>query len=300
MANKINRDFNIKLRKFDMKKITKGKVVAIYGKRQSGKSTLVKDILQHVGSIPTGTIICPSEKANEFYSTIIPPVAIHTEYSKTVLDKFVERQKCIAHKHVKEIDKYGRSSVDPHAFIVLDECVYDNSWTRDSNINFLFMNSRHLEMLVMFTMQYYLSISPSLRTNIDYIFILKDNNQSNRKKLYEYYAGVFPNFDTFCEFMNQCTENYGCLVIDNTKDSINLEDMVFWYKADVNIDIPYKLETENTETELLPSLIANELGDYEIVENELGDYEIVENELGDYEIVENELGDYEIVENDII
>jgi hypothetical protein len=67
--------------------------------------------------------------------------------------------------------------------------------------------------------------------------------------------------------MNQCTENYGCLVIDNTKDSINLENMVFWYKADVNIDIPYKSETENTESP--PLLVANELGDYEIVENDI-------------------------------
>ena len=32
--------------------------------------------------------------------------------------------------------------------------------------------------------------------------------------------------------MNQCTENYECLVIDNTCKSNKIEDMVFWYKAD--------------------------------------------------------------------
>jgi hypothetical protein len=235
MANKIQREFNIKLKKFDMKKITKDNVIAMLGRRRTGKSTLVKDILYHVRSIPVGTVICPTEEVNEFYSTIIPPIFIHAEYSTAVLGKFVERQKFITRKHVKEIGKYGRSSIDPHAFIILDDCVYDDSWTRDNFIRFLFMNGRHVKALFMFTMQHPLGVPPALRTNIDYVFILKDNNQSNRKKIYEHYAGVFPKFEIFCEFMNQCTENYECLVIDNTVDSNNLEDMVFWYKASVNI-----------------------------------------------------------------
>jgi hypothetical protein len=31
--------------------------------------------------------------------------------------------------------------------------------------------------------------------------------------------------------MDQCTENFECLVIDNTSRSNKLEDQVFWYKA---------------------------------------------------------------------
>ena len=31
--------------------------------------------------------------------------------------------------------------------------------------------------------------------------------------------------------MNQCTENFECLVIDNNAKSNKLEDQVFWYKA---------------------------------------------------------------------
>ena len=32
--------------------------------------------------------------------------------------------------------------------------------------------------------------------------------------------------------MDQCTENYECLVINNTSNSNKLEDCVFWYRAD--------------------------------------------------------------------
>ena len=31
--------------------------------------------------------------------------------------------------------------------------------------------------------------------------------------------------------MNSCTENYECLVLDNTSKSNKIEDVVFWYKA---------------------------------------------------------------------
>jgi hypothetical protein len=81
------------------------------------------------------------------------------------------------------------------------------------------------------TMQYAMGIPPALRTNIDYVFILRETIINNRRKLYEQYAGMFPDFDSFCQVMNQCTENYECLVIDNNAKSNKLEDQVFWYKA---------------------------------------------------------------------
>jgi hypothetical protein len=42
---------------------------------------------------------------------------------------------------------------------------------------------------------------------------------------------MFPTFEMFCQFMDQCTENYECLVICNSSPSNKLEDQVFWYKA---------------------------------------------------------------------
>ena len=83
-------------------------------------------------------------------------------------------------------------------------------------------------------MQFSLGIPPNLRTNVDYVFILRENIWSNRKRLYDHYAGMFPTFEMFCETMDQCTENYECLVIDNTSKSNRIEDQVYWYKADKN------------------------------------------------------------------
>ena len=85
-------------------------------------------------------------------------------------------------------------------------------------------------------MQYALGIPPNLRTNIDYVFILRENYVSNRKRLYENFAGMFPSFEVFCQVMDQCTENFECLVVHNNAKSNRLEDQVFWYKADPHGD----------------------------------------------------------------
>ena len=43
---------------------------------------------------------------------------------------------------------------------------------------------------------------------------------------------MFPTFEMFCQVMDQCTENYECLVINNNAKSNKFADQVFWYKAD--------------------------------------------------------------------
>ena len=42
---------------------------------------------------------------------------------------------------------------------------------------------------------------------------------------------MFPSFEIFCQVMDQCTENYECLVIHNNAKSNKLNEQVYWYKA---------------------------------------------------------------------
>ena len=47
---------------------------------------------------------------------------------------------------------------------------------------------------------------------------------------------MFPTFESFCQVMDQCTENYECLVINNNVKSNKLQDQIFWYKAESRKD----------------------------------------------------------------
>ena len=225
---------NLKLKKFDMASIKDDKVVVFIGKRETGKSFLVKDLLWHHRDLPVGTVISGTEGANQFYSKTVPPIFIHDEYTPEIINNFVKRQKKLVNKQVKGDPEYR--NIDTRAFLILDDCLYDNSWVKDKNIRALFMNGRHYKAFFIITMQYALGITPNLRTNVDYVFVLREPYHSNRKKLFEQYCGMFPNYEFFCNVMDQCTENFECLVINNNAKSNKLEDQVFWYKAEPHPD----------------------------------------------------------------
>ena len=228
----------LELKKFDMKSISfkpnenKGPVVVLIGKRDTGKSFLVRDLLFYQQEIPIGTVISGTEEGNGFYAKMVPKLFVHNEYNTAIIENILKRQRTVLKQIKKEMETYKRSTIDPRAFVILDDCLYDATWTRDKMMRLLFMNGRHWKVMLVITMQYPLGIPPTLRTNIDYVFILRENYIANRKRIYENYAGMFPTFEAFCQVMDQCTENYECLVINNNSKSNKLHDQVFWYKAD--------------------------------------------------------------------
>jgi hypothetical protein len=228
---------NLELKKFDMKHIlfkpdhNQGPVIVLIGRRDTGKSFLVRDLLYYHQDIPIGTVISGTEAGNGFYGTMVPKLFIHDEYNSAIIENILKRQKIVMKQVKKEKAAYKRSNIDPRAFVILDDCLYDNSWAREKLMRLLFMNGRHWKIMLVITMQYPLGVPPNLRTNIDYTFVLREPYITNRKRIYENYAGMFPTFESFCQVMDQCTENYECLVISNNAKSNKLEDQIFWYKA---------------------------------------------------------------------
>ena len=232
----------LELKKFNMREITfkpnenKGPVIVMIGRRDTGKSFLVRDLLFYHQDIPVGTVMSGTEAGNGFYSAHVPKLFIHEEYNTTLIENILRRQKTVLKQVNKEIEQHRKTSIDPRAFVILDDCLYDQSWTRDKMMRLLFMNGRHWKIMLIITMQYPLGIPPNLRTNIDYVFILREPYLTNRKRIWENYASMFPTLESFCGVMDQTTENYECLVINNNAKSNKLNDQIFWYKAENHPD----------------------------------------------------------------
>jgi hypothetical protein len=233
---------NFQLRKFNIEMIKdrceidsrKSPMIVIIGKKDTGKSFLVRDILYNCKDcFPVGTVISATEVANEFFQHMVPSKFIHDKYRPEIVTNVIKRQMNV--KLTRNTDKKGKggsSNIDPRAFLILDDCLYDaKAWINEDSTRYVFMNGRHVDLATMITMQYPLGITPNLRTNVDFVFILRENILSNRRRIHENYAGMFPTFEMFCSFMDQCTENFECLVICNNVNSNRLEDQVFWYKA---------------------------------------------------------------------
>jgi hypothetical protein len=232
----------LELRKFDPTKIKSDSVVVFIGKRNTGKSYCMKDILSYNRDIPVGVVVSPTERANGYFEKFIPKMLIYDDLEEKIVSKFLSRQINITKDRKKELEKHGSSTIDPRAFLILDDCMYNKAVTKDKNIRCIFMNGRHYKIFLLITMQHGLGLPPDLRSNIDYVFIFRNNIVKECEKIYNHYAGMFPTFDVFNQVMNQCTENFECLVIDNKIQSNNINDNVYWYKAQ---DSNYKMCTQN-------------------------------------------------------
>ena len=103
----------------------------------------------------SGTVISGTEAANTFYGHMVPSLFIHDAFTPQVVANAVKRQRMVIKKINKDKAQFGSSNIDPRAFLILDDCLYDQGWVRDENIRNLFMNGRHFKMLFIITMHVY-------------------------------------------------------------------------------------------------------------------------------------------------
>ncbi len=234
------KEVTIKLKEFDMSSIKGFPVILFIGKRNTGKSVLLVDYLYYNQDIPYAACISPTDAYNHTFQPHIPNKFIHEEVSPVLIESFLKRQQRLTTKKTASLSGRGDpryKEVDNRGILIMDDCLADvKDWKNDKNLKWIFTNGRHAGIILALTMQYQLGITPMMRMNTDYIFICKETKKIEKEKLWKHYAGMFDTFDMFNQVFTACTEDYGCMVIDNTSQSSELSDQVFWYKADLHDD----------------------------------------------------------------
>lgn len=214
---------DVSLRKFDINKMRDDSNVIIIGKRETGKTYLTNDLLKNF-SVPEGTIISPTEIiTSSSYSKTVPQASIHTLYDSSIITDLV--------KHQRECYR-NSEKIMFRKFLVLDNCFWQ-SLDHHPEVMGCWINNRGYKLSNILTIPYGHKLSLKMWSNTDYIFLLRENIVSNRKRIYDYYTGMFPTFELFCNVLDKYTKDYTCLVIDNTRwdDGARIEDHVFWYKS---------------------------------------------------------------------
>lgn len=229
---KVGGNMSLPIKEFQLETMCENPAIVMIAKRASGKSWVCRSILKHFRDIPVGIIIAPTEKmANPpFYSDFFPDSYIHYEYRSEIIEKLLYRQDIMIEK-MKDKEKEGKI-IDPRGFILMDDCLSKKgSWMKDQPIMELLFNGRHYRLMYMLTMQFPLGITPELRCNFDYIFLLNEDFYSNLKRLYDHYAGMFPTFDAFRQVFKDITADFGAMVIVNRGARSSFLEKIFWYKA---------------------------------------------------------------------
>lgn len=224
-----------------------GPMLVIIGRRGTGKSVLVRDLLHFFQDLPRGMVVDGTESGNHFYEQFLPAECIQSEFSLGLMETIYRRQQHVvqskydalaAAKKGKGDEEQNNIADDTRLFLVLDNCMYDSTWSRDKLMRGLFMNARFWKIMIVLTMGYPLDMPPILRCNIDFAFLLYAPTIGERKRLYDNYATMFPSFEAFNMVFEQVAtrHDHGCMVVCRSNDSSpprQIEDVVKFYQAPI-------------------------------------------------------------------
>ena len=218
--------------KLDTSKLDAHTVLFFIGKRNSGKTALVRDICynMHVHKCK-GTAVglpvafCGTESSQRDIQTFVPASLIYKGFNETVVSDLMEKQQQL-------VAQKGKENVRT-VVLIIDDCAFDKAMWKSDAMRELVFNGRHCNITLIVTVQYLMDVPTWLRTNIDMTFVLLDNIKSNRKKYHEYYFGQFNGLAAFNKAYELLTENYGAMISKNNSNSSNLQETVFWYRSDL-------------------------------------------------------------------
>ncbi len=217
------------LTEFDPETIKLDGTVVAVGKRRTGKSWVFRNLMYLMkDKIPAGIVISQTDELNKFWRQYIPAKYIYPKYEPEILDAVFKRQKKILNDNgLTDEEKDAKAPF----FVLLDDVISDQRLKYDANLMELFVAGRHYRLFVLITTQYAKAITPTLRGNTDYCFIMKTIQQRQREALWEDF-GDFLTKDAFAQLLDAYTEDNEVMVIDTCPEhTVNPLEMLYWWKA---------------------------------------------------------------------
>ena len=219
-----------KIKKWDPSATKPGRIFLIVGRRGSGKSVLLRELMRiNKDKVDFAMAFCPTLESRKMLLEHLPEGCVFDRLVQSKIDDLVTMG-----------SKLTADGKKRRILLILDDVLYDKQAFKSKAIRELFYNGRHFHIQLIILSQFLMDIEPSLRANVDYCICFKDNIISNKMRLWKYMFGLLSSLEDFISVMDRCTQNYECLVLDNTGASSAISDSLFWYKANL-IPEPFKV-----------------------------------------------------------
>lgn len=216
--------------KFDAKLIENGDILMFQGPRRCGKTYYILYLLRKLKRFSKILVISETNYLTKSFESYIPSSYIKTSPNLEKLESILELQAQI-------IDMEGANDSN-NMLIIFDDCMGDAIW-KSASMQAIFSRGRHWNISLWITMQYVKGILPALRSNVDWVFSLRDLKTKSHKMLYDEYFGHFPKYTQFYKAWIEMTKDRFVMIARQTSsDKIKSDTplgMVFWDKASDNV-----------------------------------------------------------------
>lgn len=203
----------MEIKKFQLDAVKMPYMALVCGKKCSGKTTLIKDLLAGGKHFDKVHIFSYGEQYSECENRIP-----HEFWTDEIGEEILKEQ---------NLNRGTRTCI----VIEDDGGLFWNS--SQPSLTRIIMSCRLMNISLIFCAQSHINVSPRQRSNSDYIFLFKESDTVYKKKIYDLFARSLPTYNIFNEVFSAITPNYGVFIIDNTIYSSESGDNIFHYRVSI-------------------------------------------------------------------
>lgn len=181
------------------------------GRRNTGKSTLLRDICFYRRHIQLGMAMAGSMGAAEALKTYFPDSFTYDQFDTTALATFWRQVKSINGPRKRR----GQPMFD--TCLILDDTGHDKAMWRDKTLREIMQNGRHYNLTLFMCLQDAKAVQPNMRSQFDYVFLLRERSPETLDRIWTCFAGgLFSDKRQFRSVLAECTKDYRAMVIRNS------------------------------------------------------------------------------------
>lgn len=222
--------------KFNPSTIRSGSSILFVGGKRTGKSTVMREFMYYLKErVYDARVFTGTAEDNHPWSDYVPASRVvncmrglpKTEIQDDLDHQVRVRKKILAHPEWHFV---------PYSMWVLEdlEFVKPNIFL-DQSIRGAIYNGRHYGIYFLVAFQYVMEVKLEIRGSFDYAVFTREITQTSRKKIMENFAGL-NDIHLFDQIFDTCTKDHGVMVIDMRPETNDINDMIQWYKANINLE----------------------------------------------------------------
>jgi hypothetical protein len=232
----------LKIKRFKLDRIPLQSLVQIVGPRGNGKSMLMQEFCyENRDRFDEVYAWSYTDWMNLELEEFIPRQHIHHRFKERDMTKIIQKQEQEWRRYKWNL-KHGRPATPGKEIcFLLDDCAFKGDIWSTEVMNKLFYNGRHAHVTLVFVTQDAADLCKNMRGQVDVVFATRELTKVNVKTLHDNYFGIFDLPRDFRRTFNQLTQDYQMLVLaKNLTRSTDLEELVFWYKANIHLP-PFRM-----------------------------------------------------------
>jgi len=200
----------------------------LIGPPGSGKTSMMEKLAYYRKHLyPVARAFMGTEEAYLRFCKIFHPLYVSNYYDEEEEKRHILRQRtCVLENGSKYPGNY--------AINIIDDFSDDPKIYRTPVVRGLFkLGSQHFGQMCLFGLQFSIDMLPDIRKSVSYVFIFREPEENERKKLYSNYGGLAGSYENFCLLMDKLTGDYTALIFKKRSQSNDIEDCVFWLRTEV-------------------------------------------------------------------